>query len=211
MNDLAALTSLIFCAFTRTMQSHLLVEQKERSCRLCLKSSIFCALSNTKRRARAARCHDPVMTITGRLWLTSISFDARSSSSSNLFDKITISENKSSKSDKLNIDMANSQAQKIDAIKNIPLTEKIIITSVLSFTSRDCINYRKAVCEKASHCMSMYLFSPPAFENKFIYNKLSSKLSNYFILPSRLTRNCLCKFTRKHNELIGQTILMDSC
>ena len=151
------------------------------------------------------------MTITGRLWLTSISFDARSSSNSNLFDKITISENKSSKSDKLNIDMANSQAQKIDAIKNIPLTEKIIITSVLSFTSRDCINYRKAVCEKASHCMSMYLFSPPAFENKFIYNKLSSKLSIYFILPSRLTRNCLCKFTRKHNELIGQTILMDSC
>ena len=26
MNDLAALTSLIFCAFTRTMQSHLLGE-----------------------------------------------------------------------------------------------------------------------------------------------------------------------------------------
>ena len=148
------------------------------------------------------------MAITGPLWL--ISFHARSSSNSTLFDKIIISENKSSKSDKLNIDMANSQAQKIDAIKNISLTVKII-TFVFSFTSRDCINYRKAVCEKASHCRSVYLFSPPAFENKFIYKKLSSKLSNNFILPFRLTINCLCKFTRKHYELIGQTILMDSC
>lgn len=215
MNHQAALTSLtVFIAFTRTMQSHLFgdslfVEQKQRSYRLCLKSSLFCALSRTKRRARAARCHDLVMTITGRLWL--ISFHTSSSSNSTLFDKIIISENKSSKSDKLNIDMANSQAQKIDVIKNISLTVKIIITFVLSFTSRDCVNYRKAVCEKVSHCRSMYLFSPPAFENKLIDNKLSSKLSNYFILPSRLTINCLCKFTRKHNELIGQTILMDSC
>lgn len=172
---MAALTSLIFCAFTRTSNLisaarvtylKIFVEYKERSYRLCLKSSIFYTLSNTKRWARAARCHDLVMTITGPLWL--MSFHTRSSSNSNLFDKITISENKSFKSDKLNIDMANSQAQKIDAIKNIPLTEKIIITSVLSFTSRDCINYRKAVCEKASHCRSMYLFPPPAFENKFI-------------------------------------------
>ena len=154
------------------------VEYKERSYRLCLKSSIFYTLSNTKRWARAARCHDPVMTITGPLWL--VSFHTRSSSNSNLFDKITISENKSSKSDKLNIDMANSQAQKIDAIKNIPLTEKIIITSVLSFTSRDCINYRKAVCEKASHCMSMYLFSPPAFENKFFLQQIVLKIVKLF-------------------------------
>ena len=76
--------------------------------------------------------------------------------------------------------MANSQAQKIDAIKNIPLTEKIIITSVLSFTSRDCINYRKAVCEKASHCMSMYLFSPPAFENKFFLQQIVLKIVKLF-------------------------------
>lgn len=147
------------------------------------------------------------MTITGPLWL--ISFHTSSSSNSNLFDKIIISENKSSKSDKLNIDMANSLAQKIDTIKNISLTIKII-TFVLSFTSRDCIHYRKAVCKKAFHCRSVYLFSPPSFENKFIYDKLSSKLLSYYILPFRLTINCLCKFTRKYNELIWQTILMNA-
>lgn len=189
MNDLEAAHFLNFLcthmhnaisSLRRVIYLKIFVEWKERSYRLCLKSSIFGALSNTKRRARAARCHDPVMTITGRLWLTSISGDARSSSNSNLFDEITISENKSSKSDKLNIDMANSQAQKIDAIKNIPLTEKIMITSVLSFTSRDCINYRKAVCEKASHCMSMYLFSPPAFENKFFLQQIVLKIVKLF-------------------------------